>query len=335
MSVPGRRSRGGPWLSVLMPVYNGDRYLEAALESVADQGGRDELEVIAVDDGSSDDTLAILAAWQGRLRMRLVEREHKGNWVENTNHALALARGAWVCVLHQDDLWLPGRLATARRLAERHPEAGLLAGPSWYVGPDGRRVGTWRCGLPLRDAPLAPDEVLERLLVQNTIAMPAPVFRRELALRLGGLDPELWYTADWDLWLKLAAAAPTVCWREYRTAFRLHGESQTSLRTERIDEVRRQLETALRRHLQRWEVSAPTRAAVERTALLSIDLNLALAALRHSRRGRARALARLLALLARRDILRCLRRARVLERALAQIRVRMRARDSAPASASA
>src|SRR5437660_9050514 len=86
----------GPWLSVIMPTYNGAAYLGAALESVRAQGDAD-IEVIAVDDGSSDDTVGLLESYAGRLPLRVVRRERVGNWGANTNHGLTLARADHVC----------------------------------------------------------------------------------------------------------------------------------------------------------------------------------------------------------------------------------------------
>ena len=96
-----------PWLSVIMPTYNGASYLSAALESIAIQLEKD-IEVIVVDDGSTDRTISIIRAYTHRFPLRIVERNHSGNWVANTNMGLSLARGEYVSFLHQDDSpWLP------------------------------------------------------------------------------------------------------------------------------------------------------------------------------------------------------------------------------------
>lgn len=97
-----------PWLSVIVPTYNGAAYLAQTLASIECQVDGN-IEVIAVDDGSSDATLAILNAYSSRLPIRTIRRGRIGNWVANTNFGLAEARGEYVSFLHQDDLWLPGR----------------------------------------------------------------------------------------------------------------------------------------------------------------------------------------------------------------------------------
>src|SRR5579862_7885736 len=114
-----------PWLSVIMPTYNGAAYLAQTLESIECQADC-TMEIIAVDDGSSDATLAILHNYSRRLPLRIIARSHIGNWVANTNFGLAKAQGHYVCFLHQDDLWLPGRLRVLRQLLCKEPQAALV-----------------------------------------------------------------------------------------------------------------------------------------------------------------------------------------------------------------
>jgi len=273
--VGGRVS--APWLSVVMPTYNGSAFLRAALDSVCAQPLA-EVEIVAVDDGSDDDTLAILEAYSSRLPLRVVRRPRTGNWVASTNHGLRIARGEYACLLHQDDLWLGGRLRAVRGALEGTPEAGLVVHPSWFIDARGTRLGRWRCPLP--PGKVAPALVLERLIVQNFLAVPAPTFRRELALSLGGMDESLWYTADWDLWLKLSRAAAILHHPEPLAAFRVHADSQTATESSRDRDLRFQLETVLRRHLG---AAAGADRRLASIAEFSVELNLALAARLHRR----------------------------------------------------
>ncbi len=144
-----------PWLSVLMPTFNGSAYVAAALESVAAE--RDVgVEVIVVDDGSRDDTLAIVASFADRLQLKVLStddgyRIHSshalGNWVASTNRALAAARGEYVCCLHQDDCWLPGRLSQVRAALDRWGHADLILHPSRFIDAAGQELGA--LGLPV------------------------------------------------------------------------------------------------------------------------------------------------------------------------------------------
>ena len=266
------------WLSVLMPVYNGARYLEAALASIVAQG-EPNLEVIAVDDASQDDSVAILESYADRLELRVVQQPHQGNWVASTNHALSLARGEFVSFLHQDDVWERGRLSRLRSLANDYPAAGMLFHPAYYLDARGGRLGLWTSPLIAGEHP--PGLLVEPLLVQNFIAIPTPIVRREVAERVGGLDERLWYTADWDFWMKVAEIAPVVYEPTPLAGFRIHAESQTVRRSSQGDEFREQLLAAYEPHAARWLAAHPNARAHDRVGRFSMEVNVALARLAH------------------------------------------------------
>jgi glycosyltransferase involved in cell wall biosynthesis len=311
-----------PWLSVVMPTYNGAAHLPAALASIQAQQN-DDLEILAVDDGSTDHTLAILESFARVLPMRIIRRNHGGNWVANSNHGLALARGQWVCFLHQDDTWLPRRLERLRAWIAQRPEAGLVLHPSWFIQDSGRRLGVWRCPLPVRMGTLAPELVLERLLVQNFIAMPAPLFRRDVALAVSGMDESLWYTADWDFWLKLAAACRTTYLPCPLADFRIHPLSQTQLRSARTADFRRQLEIVLLRHAQPWLSGRGGKDEVLQAARFSLELNTLLAASLHRSRPSWQSVARRFCALGPGGWRRFLRDSCIGERVAARLRARL------------
>ncbi len=275
-----------PWLSVLMPTYNGARYVAAALESVESQGAYD-LEVIIVDDGSTDDTLSIVESFAGRLPLRIVAAPRTGNWAANTNRALAHARGRYLSCLHQDDCWLPGRLESLRAALACHGDAALIVHPARFMDTSGRLLGIWRCPLSKTGGLVDAGIMAARLLVQNFLAIPAPLFRRDAIEQVGGFDEDLWYAADWDLWLKLSALGPCLYLPEPLVCFRIHPFSQTASRSADTFEFRRQLEVVLRRHLPRWQhAQAGGGRRLARVAQFSVDVNTALAATSHGQRPR-------------------------------------------------
>ncbi len=237
-----------PWLSVIMPTYNGGRHLEAALRSLLDQEERD-FEVIAVDDGSTDRTPEILRAFSHSLPLRIVAREHIGNWAAGTNYGMALARGRYLSWLHQDDTWAADRLAQLRRLAAQWPDAMMVIHPVWFIDGVGRRVGRWRFPLPRAIGPLPPCRLMERLLVQNFIAASAVAFQAAAFRRLGGLDERLWFLADWDYWLRLARQGAVVQHPGFLASFRLHSGSQTLARSAEADDLAEQYRIVFARHL--------------------------------------------------------------------------------------
>ncbi len=261
-------------LSVVMPTYNGERFIAAALESVRAQAV-DGLELVVVDDGSSDGTLDIVRDFAKLLPIRLITPGRIGNWVAVSDLGLRQATGDWACLLHQDDLWLPGRIARLRQEMER-AEGALVLHNAMFVGPQGERLGPWTCPLP--EGLVPPELFIERLLVQNFIAIPSPVFRRSAALASGGLDRTLWYSADWDLWLRLGALGPVRFVAETLSAFRIHPASQTMAHRAGPGEWQQQLLRVFDWHFPRWNATAERRAKVQHAAMASLAINAALAA---------------------------------------------------------
>jgi GT2 family glycosyltransferase len=304
-----------PWLSVIIPTYNGDSLLPQALESVLAQGDPN-LELIAIDDGSTDGTLDVLESFRSRLPVQVLTVPHTGNWAANTNLAMQRAQGRWMCFLHQDDVWFGGRLERLRPLLSQYPDAELFLHPSRYVDTSGKPLGLWSCPLP--GGPIEPARMVERLLVQNFISMPAPMLKSETARRVGGLDESLWYTADWDFWLKLASQGPTVYLPQPLSGFRLHPASQTVERSKDLTEFERQLTLVLERHLARCQ--GRVAGSVKKAARFSVLVNTRLAGSLQGQRPGYLGLALRFLALGPAGWRRYLRDSRVLERTRARLR---------------
>jgi len=257
-----------------MPLYNGEKFVAATLQSAREQYV-DGIEVVVVDDGSTDHSLEIVRGLAEVLPIRLITPGRIGNWVAVSNVGLREARGDWACFLQQDDLWLPGRIA--RLWGEMEcAEAVLILHNAAFVGTKGQRLGPWTC--PLSEGVVPSEQFIERLLIQNFIAIPSPVFRRKTALESGGLDEALWVCADWDLWLRLGSLGPVRFVAETLSAFRIHAASQAAARKLLPNEWEQQLTTVLARHLNDCNHTGRRRASVERVARASIAVNSALSA---------------------------------------------------------
>lgn len=264
-----------PWLSVIIPTYNGSKYLASALNSIVVQQ-KNEIECIVIDDGSTDNTLEIVREYQDKLNIVLITKARAGNWVTNTNHALSVAKGIYACFLHQDDLWLEGRLENIKNAIAAYPQASLYLHDSVFIDEQSKPLGLWRCPLAAKQKIISAEKMMEKLLVQNFVAIPAPVFKREAAIDAGGLNDELWYTADWDFWLKLAAMGDTCYIAKPLAAFRVHGDSQTIRRSSSVAEFRQQMRSVVDKHL-------PEKSNQEFTkvAWFSTEVNTTLAAMVH------------------------------------------------------
>jgi GT2 family glycosyltransferase len=305
-----------PWLSVIVPTFDGAGFVADALDSVVAED-HEGIQVVVVDDGSTDETVAIVRRYAGRVDLDLDTSGRRRGWVAATNAGLRRAAAERVALLHQDDVWLPGRVAAVRRLLAAHPRAALHVHAARFRAPDGRDLGPW--SLPVtEDAGVLPSAAaVERLLVQNWLCVAAPVFGRDDALAGGGLDEALWYTADWDLWLRLARTGDVAFDAGAYVGFRLHPASQTASRSADAPAFRAQLETVVERH------RPPTVGAdVVAAASASVELNVALAAISHGRRPPLAPLARALVRLRPASLRRLRRDSRLRERVGARLRQR-------------
>ena len=182
-----------PLISVVIPTYNHARYVLETLDSVFAQTYAD-YEVIVINDGSPDDTAARLRPLAEAGRIRYHEQPNAGQSAAR-NRGLSLARGEFVAFLDDDALWPPGKLAWQVAAVCASPDAGVVYGQVIELGDDRPH--------PPGDAPEG--EVFERFLDAGWIQSPGQaLIRRRVLEQVGGFDPAIWGTDDWDLWLRLA-----------------------------------------------------------------------------------------------------------------------------------
>ena len=183
-----------PAVSVLMSVHDGAPWVADAVASVLAQTAGN-LELIVVDDGSTDATPDLLAAVRDpRLR---VMRQARTGLTRALNRALGAARGALVARLDADDVALPERLARQRAFLQQRPDVGLLGSAAREIDADGALVRVVQ--------PPAEDSALRRALIRaNPFVHSSIVVRRALLERAGGYDETLAVAQDYDLWMRLA-----------------------------------------------------------------------------------------------------------------------------------
>jgi glycosyltransferase involved in cell wall biosynthesis len=202
-----------PDVSVVIPTHNRRRLLGQAVRSALGQVGV-EVEVVVVDDGSSDGTADAVAAL-GDDRVRLIQHRRPLGVAAARNAGAGAARGAWVALLDDDDLWAPDKLKRQLEAASA-AEAGWVYAGVVEIDAEGRLLGG--------GVPPSPEELLAGLRRRNL--MPAGssnvAVRSDLLSASGGFDPRLRHLADWDLWLRLAGLGPPACVPAPLVAYRLH-----------------------------------------------------------------------------------------------------------------
>jgi cellulose synthase/poly-beta-1,6-N-acetylglucosamine synthase-like glycosyltransferase len=180
-----------------MPVFNAEKFLRAAIDSILGQTWSD-FEFVIIDDGSTDGTGEILRKYeQEDPRVRLVFCEHVG--VTNAlNEGLAVSRGEYVARMDADDVSMPERFAVQVDYLDEHPEVVAVGSAIETMDTEGAALGFSRWA--------ETHEEIDRLLLrgQGGLAHPSAMIRLEALKAIGGYRPEFRYAQDKDLWLRLA-----------------------------------------------------------------------------------------------------------------------------------
>jgi glycosyltransferase involved in cell wall biosynthesis len=230
-----------PIITVVIPVYNGEAYLAEAVESVLAQTWP-ALEVIAVDDGSTDRSAEIIAGWGSQLVA--IHQENRGVAAAR-NAGIQRAGGQFVAFLDQDDWWLPEKIEKQLAVFHADDRIGLVhTGVDHYDQSSGRMTG-----------PLAPDarpelmvgDCLDRLLLGNPVYNSSVAVRASVLREVGLCDTEIRGNTvqDYDLWLRIARRAAFGFVPEPLVVFRVHEGQGTWDRRPMLSEEARLLERVI------------------------------------------------------------------------------------------
>jgi len=180
-------------VSIVVPCHNGARFLADAIESALAQT-HPAIETIVVDDGSVDDTPAILERYADRVRV--LHQQNRGPSAAR-NAALAVARGEYVAFLDADDRFRSEKIARQAAVLDTRPDVGLVYSGWRFIDEEGR-------SLPGEGRPRGEGDMLPALLLGNPIHPLAAVVRRALVDEIGGFEESLRGCEEWDLFLRLS-----------------------------------------------------------------------------------------------------------------------------------
>ena len=203
-----------PLASVVMPAYNVAAFILESVESVLRQSFSD-FELIVVDDGSTDSTLARLSSLRDP-RLRIV-RQGNGGSAAARNSGIRSASGRYIGFLDADDLWVPHKLEAHVCFLEQHPEVDLTFSRSEIIDDLGNPTGR-------TSYPVSGEVSFQELLIENVVNNGSAVVMRRSTLDLAGhFDNELKACVDLDLWLRVALLRPhnTYCLNEFLTKYRM------------------------------------------------------------------------------------------------------------------
>jgi glycosyltransferase involved in cell wall biosynthesis len=184
-----------PKVTVLLPVYNGDRFLQEAIDSVLSQTWND-FELLVVNDESIDGTAAILEGYNDP-RVHIITNASRIGLPSSLNCGLAHARGEYVARIDADDVALPQRLAEQVWYLDHHPDVGLVASSIDIIDKEGTKIGS-------EEVARSPEELYYLLTFKNCIANCSVTFRRELILGIGGYHESMMFAEDYDLWVRVS-----------------------------------------------------------------------------------------------------------------------------------
>jgi glycosyltransferase involved in cell wall biosynthesis len=253
-------------VSVVIPVHNAERYVEAGVRSAL-ASDLSELEIVIVDDGSTDRSAEIVRQI-GDPRIILIQTRGSGGPARPRNIGIARARAPYIALLDADDLIKPDKLSSAVAALDRHPEAGFAFADFEKIDANGRilessviaQIPAFRelASEPDEDSwRLIPRSELERgLLGANFIGTSGVILRKSVLSDIGVFDESLVYCEDRDLWLRLAHRCSALYREQIGHSYRVAPGSLTykpTLRTarDRITVFRREKARRKTRHERR------------------------------------------------------------------------------------
>jgi teichuronic acid biosynthesis glycosyltransferase TuaG len=216
-------------VSIITPAWNAGAYIEETIASVCGQTFQD-WEWLIVDDGSTDDTVAIVRSHAARdPRIRLLRQANAGPSAAR-NRAMRRATGEWFAFLDSDDTWAPRFLETQLEVFRLHVDTDLVTATAFNRGGpfDGQPTRAFVDGHPLLS--------LEDMIRDETAMFIMTVFRRRVFETIGGFDELQWTSEDYDFWLR-AAQAGFVCRTNPAPLgwYRIRGESLSRQRTRMLE----------------------------------------------------------------------------------------------------
>lgn len=238
-----------PSVTVLMPVYNAEQYVRAAVESILAQSFSD-FEFLVINDASMDRTRAIISAYPDK-RIRIVDNEKNLGLTSSLNKGLRLAAGALIARQDADDVSLSDRLAQQVDFLRRHQDVALVGTQAWVINGSGHYKGI------IADKCREDGSIRWDLLFDNSFIHTTVMFRKDIILdKLGGYDESFAFCQDYDLWSRTALGHHVHNLASRQVLYRIHSDSMTErMRELSLMENRRIIRRNLSEVFGRKEVS--------------------------------------------------------------------------------
>ncbi|MCC7229404.1 MAG: glycosyltransferase [Fimbriimonadaceae bacterium] len=245
-----------PRVSILLTCYNHLRYLPAALDGIQAQTFRD-YEVLALDDGSKDGSREFLLEQEAKGALRCLFNEQNLGTYATLNVGLKEAKGEFIAILNDDDLWGPEKLMRQVTLLDQDAKIGLVHTGGWFIGEDGNRLADPApLGFIYPSTPTG--DVLALEILYNHIITSSVLIRRECIERCGPFDPSFFGSGDWQMWLRIAREFHIGYVDEALAFYRVHGQN-ASHQKDKINED----DARIREWITTWQGEMADRSAIE------------------------------------------------------------------------
>jgi glycosyltransferase involved in cell wall biosynthesis len=218
-----------PLVSIGVPTYNGAKYLRYSIESVLDQTFKD-FELVLIDDVSSDETWTIAEAYAREdPRVSAVRNSKTLGLVANFNRCIELTKGQYICVWHQDDVMMPQNIEKKIALLEANPQVGFVHSNVSMIDEQGQVLSEHWESESTHDYICSGREFFLRMIEpgKNYVCCPSILARRECYERLGNFRSELYFTCDWELWMRFSLYYDVGCLGAPLVHFRRHSGSES------------------------------------------------------------------------------------------------------------
>lgn len=206
-----------PFVSVIIPTYNRSAYVKDAIESVLSQS-YSNLEIIVVDDGSTDDTRDVITLFADRVRY--FYQDNKGP-SSARNMGISEATGDFVAFLDSDDLWRQDKLEKQLKLFGENSRLGLVASGHDVINHRGEHILSYIL------KPKELNQLHSRRIIRNLFSTPSVLVRKSCFDSVGVFDEKLYFAEDWDMWLRIISAYDAAMVNEPLATIRNHQESIT------------------------------------------------------------------------------------------------------------
>jgi glycosyltransferase involved in cell wall biosynthesis len=210
-----------PKVSIITPSYNQGRFLEASILSVLEQG-YPNIEYIVVDGGSKDESVEIIQKYQDRFAWWVSEKD-KGH-ADALNKGFSRATGEILAWLNSDDIYFPGAVSEAVAALMDHPKVGMVYGDADLIDDSGAPAGQF-----------AAKQTSYRQMLRGSVHIPQATtfFRTEIWRHAGPLDLTLFFSFDYDLWVKIARVSEILYVPRRWAKFRIHEAGKTIVNDDR------------------------------------------------------------------------------------------------------